>query len=486
MSGEQTRRRLVGAVSAAVLVTALIPARAQQAGAPPPPAITVAAPQAPAGRGGGGLNDACGGRSANPREACPNDVTRMIATLGLLPDKPPATPQKPRKVLIWSRLPSAGFQHSSIPLAAKTIEEMGKKTGAWTSTTSWDVNDINEENLKQYDAIFLSNTTGTFLDDPNDQAVTDARRKAFQDFLMSGKGVAGIHATGDSYHGGRRGAGRGAGAAPAAAAAPGAAAPAQAPAGATGQPRHQPEAAGGRRCRVRYPKRKSRSVRPSRCGRGGTKPSAATSSSIGTIRRRSPVKIDDPKSPLTAAFRGKSFNTIDEVYTFNESSFSRERVRVLTSIDYSLMSDCDKGIEAAPAQGPRLRPELDSESRPGSRLLPGVGPPRVDLLQQPGHAGAHPRGHAVRARRLEGGRQSEQEEVDRSTIPTAVAPRAWHLRARGCDCGRAHVPRPFIAILGASVTFPPSQTIRRSSSRCETLRAPGPRQHTSPPHHPPR
>ncbi len=286
MSGEQTLRRLVGAVSAAVLVTALVPARAQQAGAPQAPAA--AAPQAPAGRGGGGLNDACGGRSANPREACPNDVTKMIATLGLLPDKPPATPQKPRKVLIWSRIPSAGFQHSSIPLAARTIEEMGKKTGAWTSTTSWDVNDINAENLKQYDAIFLSNTTGTFLDDPNDQAVTDARRKAFQDFLMSGKGVAGIHATGDSYHGGRRGAGRGAGAAP-------------------GRRRrrelghrqelrrrqrrlHQPEAAGAHRCRARSPRRRSRSVRPSRSGRGGTKRSAATSSSTGSIRRRSPSR----------------------------------------------------------------------------------------------------------------------------------------------------------------------------------------------------
>ena len=164
MSGERTLRTLVGAVAAAALLAALAPARAQQAGAPQAP--TAAAPQAPAGRGGGGLNDACGGRSSNPREACPNDVTRMIATLGLLPDKPPATPQKPRKVLIWSRMPSAGFQHSSIPLAARTIEEMGKKTGAWTSTTSWDVNDITAENLKQYDAIFLSNTTGTFLDDP--------------------------------------------------------------------------------------------------------------------------------------------------------------------------------------------------------------------------------------------------------------------------------------------------------------------------------
>ena len=211
--------------AAVVLAAALIPVRAQQ----PAPAAPQAPP--PAGRGGGGLNDACGGRSQNPREACPNDVTRMIATLGLLPDKPPATPQKPRKVLIWSRLPSSGFQHSSIPLAAKMIEEMGKKTGAWTSATSWDVNDITAENLKQYDAIFLSNTTGTFLDDPNDQAVTDARRKAFQDFLMGGKGVAGIHATGDSYHGGRgrRGAGgAGPAAAPPAAGAPGAA-PAAAP-----------------------------------------------------------------------------------------------------------------------------------------------------------------------------------------------------------------------------------------------------------------
>ena len=97
--------------------------------------VGVRAQQPPAaGRGGGGgLNDACGGRSQTPKEACPQDVTRMIATLGLLPDKPPATPQRPRKVLAWSRIPSAGFQHSSVPLAIRTIEEMGKKTGAWTT-----------------------------------------------------------------------------------------------------------------------------------------------------------------------------------------------------------------------------------------------------------------------------------------------------------------------------------------------------------------
>lgn len=344
MAHERALRRWVGTVSAAALLAVgLGPARAQQA----PPA---AAPQAPAqaGRGGGGgLNDACGGRSANPREACPNDVTRMIATLGLIPDKPPAAPQKARKVLIWSRLPSAGFQHSSIPLAAKMIEEMGKKTGAWTSTTSWDLADITEANLAQYDAIFLSNTTGTFLDDA-DQSATDARRKAFQDFLMSGKGVAGIHATGDSYHGGRGRGGAGGGRA-AGAGAPAATAPGAAPAGAP--PAAAAGGGGGRGtppppCGVNEAQRQERPAEPlwpwwDEAIGGYFKfhwnyPTPIT------------VKIDDPKSPLTAAFKGKSFNTIDEVYTFNESSFSRERVRVLTSVDYSLMSDCDKGIEAYP------------------------------------------------------------------------------------------------------------------------------------------
>ena len=54
--------------------------------------------------------------------------------------------------------------------------------------------DINEQNLKQYDAVFLDSTTGCFLDDPTDKAATDARRAALIDFIRSGKGIAGIHA----------------------------------------------------------------------------------------------------------------------------------------------------------------------------------------------------------------------------------------------------------------------------------------------------
>src|SRR5260370_39071926 len=121
---------LVGAVAAALVGASLTgvmahqtPAASAAAGAPAQAGIG-----AGAGRGGGGLNDPCGGRSPNPKEACPDDVNKMMATVGVLPDKPPAAPQKARKVLAFSRIPSSGFQHSSIPLAMKTIEALGKKT----------------------------------------------------------------------------------------------------------------------------------------------------------------------------------------------------------------------------------------------------------------------------------------------------------------------------------------------------------------------
>ncbi len=65
------------------------------------------------------------------------------------------------------------------------------------------------------------------------------------------------------------------------------------------------------------------------------------------------VKIDDPTNPINAAFKGQSFNAIDEVYTFAHDSFSRTNVRVLTSVDYSTMSPCDKGLES------NMRPDND-------------------------------------------------------------------------------------------------------------------------------
>src|SRR5687768_14596817 len=61
------------------------------------------------------------------------DVAAMMAAL---PAAAPVKPKQPRRVLVLGK--AAGFVHSSIPLAARTIEEIGKKTGAWSTAITYD------------------------------------------------------------------------------------------------------------------------------------------------------------------------------------------------------------------------------------------------------------------------------------------------------------------------------------------------------------
>jgi type 1 glutamine amidotransferase len=382
-----------GTVSQEQLSTAL------NAALGPAAATAAAAPGGGFGRGAGGgrgttefvagaptpgLNDPCGGRSQHPTAACPSDVEQMMA---ILPTAAPAKPVKPHKVLIFSRIPSAGYQHSSIPLAAKAVEELGKKTGAWTSDTSWDPAVFTADNLKQYDAIFLSSTTGCFLDKVGDKAATDARRAAFVEFVRSGKGVAGIHATGDSYHSpcpNDEGAGAGRGG------------------------RGNANGPGGTLASVilrwswglndkklqandlTLSKADMEAVSaawfkqldPGNAGKvtqtafaNGIVPVATQANQyVGTPGRDNGrgswpdwdnmiggwfkfhwlnpqhivVKIDDKSSPLTKMFAGQDFDVYDETYTFSVNSFSRENVHVLTSINYDKMSFMDRLKESSP------------------------------------------------------------------------------------------------------------------------------------------
>ncbi len=230
----------------------------------------------------GGFTKGCPQRQfANPA-----DISAMMAAL---PDKPYATPQSLRRVLVLGR--ALGWVHTSIPLAAKMVEYLGDKTGAWMTTITYDAAAITPENLKQYDAIFLSSTTGEFLDDPNDKAATDLRRKALLDFVKGGKGLAGIHAATDSYH-------------------------ANNPAPTGTWPEFNEMIGGFFKFHWTYP----------------------------TLI---PVKVDDPDSPLTAMFPARGFEMVDETYTFPQDSFSRKRVHVLTSINYAKMSAEDKAKEPA-------------------------------------------------------------------------------------------------------------------------------------------
>jgi type 1 glutamine amidotransferase len=65
------------------------------------------------------------------------------------------------------------------------------------------------------------------------------------------------------------------------------------------------------------------------------------------------MKVDDPASPLTKMFTSTNLVVHDEIYTMGIQSFSRDNVRVLTSIDYAKMSAEDKALEDNP------RPDRD-------------------------------------------------------------------------------------------------------------------------------
>ncbi|HUU91151.1 MAG TPA: family 16 glycoside hydrolase [Phycisphaerae bacterium] len=58
--------------------------------------------------------------------------------------------------------------------------------------------------------------------------------------------------------------------------------------------------------------------------------------------RKISVKLDDPAHPLNAAFGGKGFEISDEIYTF-KTPYSREKLRVLLSIDWENANIAKKG-----------------------------------------------------------------------------------------------------------------------------------------------
>ena len=302
---------LIGVCAAGVVVSALGIGAAQQA--PPPQAPQVQAPQPPPGQPGqagrAGFPGMRGG--PQPRTPDPKDVEAMSAAL---PAKAAVKPKQPRRVLVLNKC--AGFVTSSIPLATTMIQMFGEKTGAWSTDVAWESDAINAENLKKYDVILLNSTTGAFLDDPNDQAVTDARRKALLDFVRGGKGLVGFHGSVDSYRARTPRPAAGGAPSPAAGAPPGRAAEAAPPVAA------QPVSSWPEFTRMM----------------GGL-------FKFHWVDQHCYVKLDDPKSPINASFKGQPYEITDETYTYGQDSFSRTNVHVLTSLDYSKMSDADKAKE---------------------------------------------------------------------------------------------------------------------------------------------
>ena len=107
------------------------------------------------------------------------------------PAKAPATPAKPRKVLVcWK---CEGFFHAKgIPAGNEAMKILGQKTGAWEVTVVTDEYKYFEPaELKQFDAVILNNTTHLQL--------SSEQKAALLDFVKSGKGLVGIHSASDNF-----------------------------------------------------------------------------------------------------------------------------------------------------------------------------------------------------------------------------------------------------------------------------------------------
>ena len=137
------------------------------------------------------------GKKAAEKKAAPKELPALTATdlqkiEVALPASATAKPAKPRKILVFSRC--EGFVHGSgIVAGNKAIELMGLKTGAFTADFTTNYDDLALDNLAQYDAILLNNTTKLIVPDP-------AVQGALLDFIRNGKGLIGIHAALDNFY----------------------------------------------------------------------------------------------------------------------------------------------------------------------------------------------------------------------------------------------------------------------------------------------
>lgn len=114
----------------------------------------------------------------------------LAAIKAALPAHATATPKQPRKLLLFYR--AEGFVHPSIPYGVEALRQLGEKTGAFSTVSSDDMAMFDPATLKQFDGVVFVSTTQLKFDNP-------AHRKALVDFVVSGKGVVGIHAASDNF-----------------------------------------------------------------------------------------------------------------------------------------------------------------------------------------------------------------------------------------------------------------------------------------------
>ena len=119
------------------------------------------------------------------------------------------------------------------------------------------------------------------------------------------------------------------------------------------------------------------------------------------------VKVDDPKSPITAAFKGQTFEMTDETYTMQKDVIRVQNLRVLLSVDVSKMTPDEAARENRPWDHDYALSWIRREGK--GRVFYSAHGHNEAVYGDDADARALPRGHPVRDRRPEGGRQPERE-----------------------------------------------------------------------------
>jgi uncharacterized protein len=92
-----------------------------------------------------------------------------------------------KKILVFSK--TAGFRHKSIPAGKAALLQLGKAHSVAVDTTE-NAAYFTADSLQQYAAVVFLNTTGDVLN--------AAQQAAFEKYIQSGGGFAGVHAATDT------------------------------------------------------------------------------------------------------------------------------------------------------------------------------------------------------------------------------------------------------------------------------------------------
>ena len=190
-----------------------------------------------------------------------------------LPEKATVEVTSPGKILVFTLHIRDGKVlrgHPSIPFANTMLKKMGEQTGAFEIVVSNDTMMFKPEILNQFDAVCFNNTAGVLVSHPD-------LRNSLLDFVYSGGGFIGLHAAGATF--------------------------------------------------VQYP------VYDQFPEFGHLLGGYENGGHPWKPHEFITLTVDEPEHPVNRSFKGKGFKISDEVFQFQSPPYTRDKLRVLVTID---------------------------------------------------------------------------------------------------------------------------------------------------------